>query len=181
MGVHSIGSVLDPEKKFNFITSTAFKESDFYSDSGLVFIVSDVHKKSTMLSIDTDIKQINGRIRTASNPFRNFIVHIYNVNNALLTKDEFEAIVAEKIVKTNDLIDSFAQCNSTRQKKHLRESLKENTNDNYLRFSMDGSPVFDDYLVKNNWRKWETSHAIYCDGHSIREAYQDAGMGVTRI
>ena len=178
LGVHSIGSVLDTEKKFNFITSTAFKGSDFYSDSGLVFIVSDVHKKSTMLSIDTDIKQINGRIRTVSNPFRNFIVHIYNVNNALLTKDKFEAIVAEKIVKTNDLIDSFAQCNSTRQKKHLRESLKENTNDNYLRFSRDGSPVFDDYLVKNDWRKWETSHAIYCDGHSIREAYQDAGISL---
>jgi hypothetical protein len=82
---YPIGSALDPEKKFNFITSTAFKGSDFYSDSGLVFIVSDVHKKSTMLSIDVDVKQINGRIRTVSNPFRNFIVHIYNVDKSLLT------------------------------------------------------------------------------------------------
>jgi hypothetical protein len=177
---YPIGSALDPEKKFNFITSTAFKGSDFYSDSGLVFIVSDVHKKSTMLSIDTDIKQINGRIRTASNPFRNFIVHIYNVNNSLLTKEEFEALVAKKTVKTKDLIDSFAQCNSMRQKKHLRESLKENTKDNYLRFDKDDSPVFNEYLVKNDWRKWETSHAIYCDGHSIREAYQDAGISLKR-
>ncbi|MEI6429079.1 MAG: hypothetical protein WCO45_11940 [Pseudanabaena sp. ELA607] len=175
---YSIGSAFDTEKKFNFITSTAFKGSDFYSDSGLVFIVSDVHKKSTMLSIDVDVKQINGRIRTASNPFKNFIVHIYNVNNSLLTKGEFEALVDQKIVKTKDLIDSFAQCTTTRQKKHLQESLKENTKDHYLRFSMNGSPVLDDYLVKNDWRKWETSHAIYCDGHSIREAYQDAGISL---
>ena len=176
LGIYSIGSVLDPEKKFNFITSTAFKGSDFYSDSGLVFIVSDVHKKSTMLSIDTDIKQINGRIRTTSNPFRNFIVHIYNVNNSLLTKEEFEALVEEKTVTTNNLIDIFSKCDSPSQRKSLRENLKESTKDRYLRFSMNGSPIFDDYLVKNDWRKWETSHAIYCDGHSVRQAYQDAGI-----
>ena len=175
---YPIGSALDPEKKFNFITSTAFKGSDFYSDSGLVFIVSDVHKKSTMLSIDVDVKQINGRIRTVSNPFRNFIVHIYNVDKSLLTKEEFEALVAEKTVTTNNLIDIFSTCDSPSHRKSFKESLKEDNKDHYLRFGKDGSPVFNEYLVKNDWRKWETSHAIYCDGHSIREAYQDAGISL---
>lgn len=171
LGTYAIGSTLDAEKKFNFITSKAFKGADFYSESGLIFIVSNSHNKNTMLSIDTDVKQIIGRLRDISNPFRNIANHIYNVDSSLLSREEFSELVDEKTKRTNDLIKAFSNCPNEYQS--LRESIKENSDDNYLHFDKNGLPEFNEYRRINDWRKWETSHAIYCDGLTVRQTYKD--------
>jgi hypothetical protein len=172
LGAYTIGSALETEKQFNFVTSKAFKGADFYSESGLIFIVSNSHNKNTMLSIDTDVKQIIGRLRNKSNPFRNTAIHIHNVDSSLLSREEFAELVDEKIEKTNHLLDVFSKC-SEKQAKTLKENLKENTQDHYLRFDTNGLPEFNEYRRINDWRKWETSHAIYCDDDTIRQTYKD--------
>ena len=171
LDAYTIGSALDPEKQFNFITSKAFKGADFYSQSGLIFIVSNSHNKNTMLSIDTDVKQIIGRLRDISNPFRNIANHIYNVDSSLLSREEFTELVDEKTKRTNDLIKAFSNCPN--EYKSLRESIKENSDDNYLHFDKNGLPEFNEYRRINDWRKWETSHAIYCKGSTVRQTYID--------
>jgi hypothetical protein len=171
LGTYAIGSALAPEKQFNFITSKAFKGADFYSESGLIFIVSNSHNKNTMLSIDTDVKQIIGRLRDISNPFRNTANHIYNVDSSLLSREEFAELVDEKTKRTNDLIKAFSNCPNEYQS--LRESIKENSDDNYLHFDTNGLPEFNEYRRINDWRKWETSHAIYYDGLTVRQTYKD--------
>lgn len=171
LGDYTIGSALDTEKKFNFITSKAFKGADFYSESGLIFIVSNSHNKNTMLSIDTDVKQIIGRLRNISNPFRNTANHIYNIDSSLLSEEEFAELVDEKTKRTNDLIKAFSNCPNEYQS--LRESIKEDSDDNYLHFDKNGLPEFNEYRRINDWRKWETSHAIYYDGRTVRQTYKD--------
>ena len=34
-------------------------------------------------------------------------------------------------------------------------------------------PEFNEYRRINDWRKWETSHAVYCDGYTVRQTYED--------
>ena len=73
-----ISSSTAPAKRFTFVTCKAFEGVDFYSETAICFIVSSSNNKHTLISIDMDIPQIAGRIRTKSNPFRNKIVHIFN-------------------------------------------------------------------------------------------------------
>lgn len=76
LGDIKISNISDPNKPYTFCTSTVFYGADFYSDSGLVIIVSDGWNKNTNLDISTDILQIAGRIRNENNPFKDTIYHI---------------------------------------------------------------------------------------------------------
>ena len=77
---------------------------DFHSETGLCFVVSNVQNRHTLVSIDMDIPQIVGRIRTKSNPFRNKVVHIFNTKatDHYTTFEEMEQIV-DKEVKAAEL------------------------------------------------------------------------------
>lgn len=65
---YHISSSTDQSKKFNFITSKSFEGVDYFSETGLCFIVSNSYSTHTLLSIEMDIPQIAGRIRTKENP-----------------------------------------------------------------------------------------------------------------
>lgn len=86
LGEYQISSSTDAPKKFNFITSKSFEGVDFYSETGICYVVSNIHNEHTLLSVDMDIPQIAGRIRNANNPFRNLVVHIFNTR----PKDYYE-------------------------------------------------------------------------------------------
>lgn len=86
LGEYQISSSTDAPKKFNFITSKSFEGVDFYSETGICYVVSNIHNKHTLLSVDMDIPQIAGRIRNTNNPFRNLVVHIFNTR----PKDYYE-------------------------------------------------------------------------------------------
>lgn len=75
---YNISNSRSENKRFTFITSKSFECADYFSDSALVFVVSNSRNKNTLLDISTDICQIAGRIRTESNPFRNMLIHIFN-------------------------------------------------------------------------------------------------------
>ena len=84
---YTISNSRNPNRMFNFITSKSFEGADYHSKTGLCFVVSTQSNPHTQASIDTDIPQIAGRIRTKDNPFRNFMVHIFNTNYKKLNLD----------------------------------------------------------------------------------------------
>lgn len=59
---------------------------DFYSETGICYVVSNIYNEYTLLSVDMDIPQIAGRIRNTNNPFRNLVVHLFNTR----PKDYYE-------------------------------------------------------------------------------------------
>jgi len=180
LDLFKIEKALDPEKKFNFITSTAFKGCDFYSESGVVYIVSNTTNKNTLISIDTDIRQIAGRIRNLDNLFRTEIYHIFNTDASLLSKEEFDELIQTKIDQTNNLLSLYSKGNSAEQTAFLIDWENKTkygySDDNYITKDLLGELCFNHYMMLNDKRRWEVSSNVYRDGLSVREAYIDAGF-----
>lgn len=86
----------EPHKMFTFCTSTAFAGCDFYSTNATTFVISDNKMVNTTIDIATDLVQIAGRQRLAENPFRRYLLFIYNVGACEKSKEEFERELAEK-------------------------------------------------------------------------------------
>jgi len=176
---YPIETALAPEKKFNFITSTAFKGCDFYSETGVTYIISNTSNSNTLISIDTDVKQIAGRIRNANNPFNNHIYHIYNTDNSLLSAENFEKLVQKKIKATNSIISMFYKGNEDERaiwlENYYLKAKCRFRDDDYTYLTEEGDIIFNDYAVLNDKRRWEVSSNVYRDGVSIRQAYIDAG------
>lgn len=49
---------------FTFLTSKSFEGVNYFSETGICYVVSSSTNPNTLASIDTDIPQIAGRIRT---------------------------------------------------------------------------------------------------------------------
>lgn len=96
----------EPHKMFTFCTSTAFAGCDFYSTNATTFVISDNKRVNTTIDIATDLVQIAGRQRLAENPFRKYLLFIYNVGACEKSKDEFERELAEKKRLTEAEIES---------------------------------------------------------------------------
>lgn len=177
---YKIQTALDPEPLITFTTSKAFKGSDYYSESGVVYIVSNTHNINTLISIDTDAVQISGRIRTLTNPFRHVIFHIYNTDPSLLCAEEFEALVDKKISTTEALLSGFARLVTPEEKAGYVNLYKtqheEAKDDHYVMVDDQDTPFFNRYMIKNDRRRWETSHNVYVEGSAIRQAYLQAGF-----
>lgn len=184
MDVFKIETALAPEKRFNFITSTAFKGCDFYSETGVVYVVSNTQNKNTLISIDTDIRQIAGRIRTISNPFRKEIYHIFNTDASLLSQEEFERLLKSKAEQTHNLLSLYEKGNEAERKAFFIDWENKNkygysNQDNYISQYGSGTLYFNHYMMLNDRRRWEISSNVYCDGLKVREAYMDAGFDVS--
>jgi len=177
---YKIQTALDPEPLITFTTSKAFKGSDYYSETGVVYIVSNTHNINTLISIDTDAVQISGRIRTLSNPFRHVIFHIYNTDPSLLCEEDFNALVAKKISTTDALLSGFSRLVTYEEKAGYVNLYKtqheEAKDDHYVMVDDHDTPFFNRYMIKNDRRRWETSHLVYVEGSAIRQAYLQAGF-----
>lgn len=79
----------EPHRKFTFCTSTAFAGCDFYSTNATSFVISDGKRMNTTIDIATDLVQIAGRQRLAENPFRKYLVFVYNKSTLKLSKEDF--------------------------------------------------------------------------------------------
>lgn len=91
----------EKHKKFTFCTSTAFCGVDFYSECALSVVVSDCSRTNTTIDIATELTQIAGRERLDINPFRDFLIFIYNISNSDLSREEFEHNISLKEQETN--------------------------------------------------------------------------------
>ena len=170
LGDYSISTSLDTEKMFNFITSCSFKGIDIYSDYGIAFVISNNRNKHTLISIDTDIYQVAGRIRTESNPFRNIIFHIFNENPLLITREEFDELVEAKTKTTNDWLSLYTT-GTEDQKKAVSKSLPE---DSYLAKDEEGTVYFDELLVLLEKRIFKDVIEIYKSGLSVNNFYENS-------
>lgn len=179
--MYPISTSISEEKPFNFITSKAFKGCDFYSETGVIYVISNVKSPNTLISIDTDIKQLAGRIRTRTNPFNDTIYHIFNTNTSFLTKEEFEVIQENKIKTTTELLNSYAVVNDSVKDWMLKKVQKSIKNeDDYIFITKDSQLLFNEYAVINDKRRWETAYDTYRNGIKVREAYLDAGFEVQK-
>lgn len=174
-----ISKTLDENKPITLITSTAYIGCDFYSESGLTVVVSNVNAKHTLQDIATEIYQIAGRIRTKTNPFKNTIVHIYNTGCNDVTDEEFEKSIEIKTADTNYKIEQFNNGDEL-TKKLILKKLSLYPNLDYSYYNKETNELeFNDLGIKNERFKRNISNVIYKDGISVRKAYSEAGFDVS--
>lgn len=171
---YKIESSLNEEKMFNFFTSTCFKGSDIYSDNGISYIISNNANINTLLTIDTDIYQIAGRIRNITNPFKGLIYHIFNENPLKMTEDSFAEFVNKKINITNDLLKVAKDLEGKgTERDSLLSSLKLGDTFNYL-YTSDGNLLeFDDILLSQEKRVYECVIKPYQSGLHVINTYKE--------
>ena len=176
-----MGSALDEEKTFNFVTSAAFKGVDFYSSTGLCFVVSNVHKEHTLTSIDTDLIQIAGRIRNTENPFRNKIYHIYNTGGKL-TKMEIEKHINDKKHNTESFISLYNSVGLDHKKLIKDNMYNSTTKENfYLLYDEEkDSYTFNELAFYKDYRKFELIVDTYKNGINIIQRYEDSDITGTK-
>ena len=179
---YSISSSTDEPKKFNFITSKSFEGVDFHSEKGLCFVVSNVKNKHTLVSVDMDIPQIAGRIRTKSNPLRNMIVHIFNTKatSYFITYEEMKQSVECEKRAAQERADLFNNSHlSEKAIKQEIEQIKKIGKESYLSY-IDGQFVVNDMIGKLQLYSFLVDHEIYQSAESLKAAYAQHGITTTK-
>lgn len=137
---YTISNSRAANKKFTFITSKSFEGADYFSDTGLCFVVSNSRNKNTLLDISTDIYQIAGRIRTETNPFRNMLVHIFNTTgkrklNLDISYDDFKLSIQNQVELATKLINTVNEASNGKgiaDKMFKSEYIMKDANGNYF-------------------------------------------------
>lgn len=176
---YPISKVSDPNRPFTFITSKSFLGSDFYSESAVTYVVSNVTKKNTLYSISSDVFQIAGRIRTKTNPFRNYIYHIYNTAASDLTREEFDKIVEKKKDYTLTQISGYNKL-SEHEREAFKKRMSLDLEDDYLTYNEKTNQLeYNELKELNEDFKFNIVYETYTNGLSIRDAYMKAGFDVS--
>ncbi len=178
---YTISNSRSPNKMFNFITSKSFEGADYHSKTGLCFVVSTQSNPHTQASIDTDIPQIAGRIRTKDNPFRNFMVHIFNTNykklNLDMTYEQMEAKTNSALEKAQKTVEFFNSAKDKDVKENLRANIMQNLNKWYMSYdSINDKFILNDILPKLELYNYQVNQRIYKDGISVSKGYSDNGI-----
>lgn len=177
LDLFDIETTLDPEKTFNFFTSSNFKGSDIYSDSGVAYVVSNNQNIHTLLTIDTDIYQIAGRIRNLNNPFRNLVYHIFNQNPLNMDEVAFNNYLNRKINDTNEMLKIF-DSTEEKQKDIFLRNIKVNGEENFLHLNSNNELVFDEIKLLQEKRVYECVIKVYQSGLNILNAYKENNFEV---
>lgn len=177
LDIFDIQSTLDEEKQFNFLTSSNFKGSDIYSKSGIAYVVSNNQRLQTLLTIDTDIYQIAGRIRNIDNPFRNFVYHIFNQNPLSINQDSFDKLIENKIFATNEMLKIFENTESN-QKDIFLDNIKTNCEENYLYLTENRQLIFDEIKLLQEKRIYDSVIKVYQSGLTILNTYKENNFEV---
>jgi hypothetical protein len=170
---------------FNFITSKSFEGADYFSETGICFVVSSASNPHTQASIDTDIPQIAGRIRTKENPFRNHLVHIFNTSYKKLdldmTYEEMKKKTEAAIRTAYDTVDFFNRAPTKAIKDNLRENLKHDLNNLYMKYDKTKDEfIINDILPKLELYNFQINQEIYKHGASVAKAYKEKGTIVNQ-
>ena len=175
---YTISNSRAESRKFTFITSKSFEGADYYSATGLCYVVSNSNNRNTLLDISTDIYQIAGRIRTESNPFRNTLVHIFNTTgkrrlNLEITYDEYKQVVEEEIEEAKAILEVA----NTKARKMAEKMIKSE----YITRDDDGVYQLNDMLIKLDLMNYKIERQIYKTGVQLRKAYNTNGTMTTDI
>lgn len=182
---YDISNSRSDNKMFNFITSKSFEGADYHSETGICFVVSSASNPHTLASIDTDIPQIAGRIRTKENPFRNHLVHIFNTSYKKLdldmTYEEMKKKTEAAIRTAYDTVDFFNRAPTKAIKDNLRENLKHDLNNLYMKYDKTKDEfIINDILPKLELYNFQINQEIYKHGASVAKAYKEKGTIVNQ-
>ena len=176
---YTISNSRAASKKFTFITSKSFEGADYYSEDALCYVVSNSNNKNTLLDISTDIYQIAGRIRTATNPFRNLIIHIFNSAGQRRIEDiDYSELVArvDKELKGTKLIVDFVN-----QNPEAKEGASKSLNEEYVYTDENGLYRVNDMIAKLELYTFRLEQSTYKNGIALRKAYEGTGAATTDI
>ena len=175
---YDISNSRSENKRFTFITSKSFEGADYFSESAICYVVSNSSNSNTLLDISTDIYQIAGRIRTATNPFRDMIVHIFNTTGK---RDlDLEISYEDMVVKTyEDLEGAKEIIELVNKSDKARKSAEKFLNKEYVMKDEDGSYYINDMLIKLDLFTFKLEQSIYKNGISIMKSYNQNGMITT--
>lgn len=172
---YTISNSRAANKRFTFITSKSFEGADYFSDSAICYVVSNNSNHNTLLDISTDIYQIAGRIRTATNPFRNMIVHIFNTTGR---RDlDLELSYADMVERTYEDIEGAKEIiELVNSSDKARKSAEKFLNKEYVMKDEDGRYFINDMLIKLDLFTFKLEQSIYKNGISIMKSYNDNGV-----
>lgn len=138
---YKIEPVTNPNKKLNFFTKKGFQGCNMFTNNGLVIVVSDGNRQTTLVDISTTMEQIAGRLRENEkfhNVFRKYLIHIYSTNDNVPDDTEFEEIMQQKQKDAEMLMDMTK--NYTDEQMNLFEQ-RTNLENDIVSF-IDGKLVF---------------------------------------
>lgn len=166
-----------PSKKITFLTSKSFEGADYYSDTGIAFVVSSGKNQNTLLGIDTDIPQIAGRIRNTC--FKNFVVQFVLPNMKSYYKVPFPTFKKNQMAGirgAKELVDSLNGL-SAEGKNVVRNGLQNNKC--YIQYNEEtGLYSFNDRIPKLEMYKYKIIHDVYKNAISLKNQYKELGVNV---
>ena len=167
---YTISNSRSENKPFTFITSKSFEGADYFSETGVCYVVSNSSNTNTLLDISTDIYQIAGRIRTETNPFRNILVHIFNTTGR---RDlDLEASYEDILKRTNEEIESVtALIEVVNNNPALKVGAEKSLNKDFIKKDDFGMYYLNDMLVKLDLFTIKLEQSIYKNGISIVKNY----------
>ncbi len=163
-----------PNKMFTFLTCKSFEGVDYESDTALCFVVSTAFNPHTQASIDTDIPQIAGRIRTATNPFRNVIIHIFNKTYKDLQLDVTYNDMKETVDRELEAAKGLVKLFNSLEDETQRDILMKSFNNKYIA-AKNGRFVFYDTLPKLELYNYTVNQVVYKNGLSVKMANDGIG------
>ena len=174
---YDISNSRSDNKMFTFITSKSFEGADYHSKTGICFVVSSASNPHTQASIDTDLPQIAGRIRTPENPFRYNLVHIFNTTykdmRLYMTYEQMKAKTDYDIKKACDTVKFFNDAPKA-LKENLRDKIKRDLNSLYIKYDKQRDKFcVNDILPKLELYNFKVNQIVYRTGVSIKKEYED--------
>ena len=175
---YDISNSRSSNKMFTFITSKSFEGADYHSETGICFVVSSASNPHTQASIDTDLPQIAGRIRTPGNPFRYNLVHIFNTTykdlRLYMTYKQMKAKTDYDIKKAYETVKYFNDAPTKELKDNLRDNIKHDLNSLYIKYDKRKDMfIVNDILPKLELYNFKVNQIVYGTGVSIKKEYED--------
>ena len=124
-------------------------------------------------------------MRTKTNPFRNFIVHIFNTSykklNLNMTFEQMKAKTDAALEKAQKTVDYFNRVEDIDVKDNIRENLKHNLNRWYMSYDcINDKFILNDMLPKLELYNFQVNEQIYKNGISVAKGYEDNGIETTK-
>lgn len=159
-------------KMFTLCTRTVYLGADFYSTCARSFVFSDANIDSLTVDIKLDLPQILGRQRLNENPWKNraelYCKTLKSGN--IITKEESDKIINEKLKRTKNLLLSYKNSPTTESKHDLAEKYQDeikhsNYKKDYVAINTRGGkdliPVKNDLVMLNDERAFRLQQLDY--------------------
>ena len=173
----------EPHKPFTFVTKCSFEGTDFYTQA-YTYIFSNVTIDSMAVDISLDLKQIMGRQRDETNPFKYDATFFYKTDPELAGKDETEirAIIAKKERVSQKWIDNYNASDPELQEnlaagKRDQQERRHFAKDYVATVDVPGSDVprvvFNSLAMCNDIRAWELRKTTYFNSCQVLRAVDE--------